>query len=273
VQTLIELQSEQLTNEYSAVHAKREWDVNSMAYGGASAQDLRAAISASTDRSMADATDDRFKASLAEDDVRLMRTGAYAYAKQGKFADSKVMIAALGMHEQAAAYEMCLRLAKSPLDLERLRPDTDKDVMVYDPDITMMFEANEARLSGNLDAMGAQVERLAGMVAEAGADDAEGHLPDPTMCRTQAASLLVQMKTMQPGSQLPATRVLVSSMRQSATFGADLSTMSYTYTDLMESGVRADHELVFETIQGMNAASSKKAEQLSRLALTISERM
>lgn len=270
IATNLDIQLEQL-GDYSRVRDKRVWDVNVLAHAGMSAQEVRSGIRQSTEWSIAHTTDEATKQALAEDEGILLQTGAHAFAQQGKFADSRDLIADMGMDEQADAYEACLRLAKSPLDIARLQPKVDGEVMVYNPDITMLFAANQVRVGGDVDAMGAEVEKLAGIIATAGKDDKDSQLPGVNRCRSQAAELLSRMKALRPGSEIPAARALISGMQQSATYGSDLATMSYAFDDLMGSSNPADHAFVFKIIQDTNASAAKKAALYARLALQLTD--
>lgn len=231
-------------------------------------------IKESTAVSIANMSADDAKNALAVDEARLFRAGAVAYAEQGKFAQSQELIAEMGLGRQADAYESCLGYAKSPWDIQRLRPKADLEAQVYDPDIAMLFEANEARISNDLSAMEAQVHKLSGIIAKARDDEGAYNfspLPDATMCRTQAVRLLTRMKEIAPGSERAATRVFVKGMQRSAVYGSDLQTMSYSFDSLLESDNNADHEMVFRIIRDTDASPAKKAELYARLALRISD--
>lgn len=269
--TRIITQSEQVTGDITVFNGRREWDVTFIAHTDLPAAELIEKIQESTDTTIGQSTNEVFRAAMATAHSSLLQTGAEAYARQGKFAQSRELIAAMGVGGQASAYEACLHSAKSPIDVQRLKPPVDTETQIYDPDIAMLFEANEARISNDVGAMTTAVYRLADSIANAGDDDEESSLPDPARCQDQAVNLLSSMGSMHPGSELPAARALLQGMRQSATFGSSLDMMAITFRSLTEYGSSEDHELVYQTIRDFDATDAKKAEEYARLALRLTQ--
>jgi len=264
-------QSEQVQGDAAIFSGRREWDVTFMAHTDLPAAELIEKIQESTDTILGRSTNEAFRASMVNAHSSLLQSGAEAYARQGKFAQSRELIAAMGVGGQASAYDACLRSAKSPIDVQRLKPPVDTETQTYDPDVAMLFTANEARISNDVGIMTAEVRKLADSIAKAGDDDEESSLPDPARCRDQAVALLNAIRSMHPGSDLPAARALLTGMRQSATFSSSLGMMAATFRSLTEYGSSEDRELVYQTIRDTEATDAKKAEAYARLALQLTQ--
>jgi hypothetical protein len=89
------------------------------------------------------------------------------------------------------------------------------------------------------------------------------------MCRSQASLLIEKMKSMQPGSEVPAVRALLKGMRQSASYRSSLGTLTLTFDSLIKSSDKADHEMVYRTIRDTEASDAEKAAQYASLALDL----